>query len=323
MMKLAIILLFFCFLAGCSETVCLRNDEEPVLVLNAVLEAGGDSIRIELTETKGAYDQSPWQRFPEAEVRVYEEGELLGMAEYQPADSSFVLRQPVKAERTYRIEARVAGKGTVWGETRVPEEVADCHADLWFEHKGWGTPRWIARYRWKDIPGRENYYWFTAYGLDYNGWEPDTLTWHALFGLDCNSTLPDPFNRYTIIGEGDEGNTVFYAPYIRVADGGMDGQEIALEYYPRTGFNYGSLTKTRIVFLSLDAALDAYLKSCILADWNAMPPDVEGIWTFTPTAMYSNVHGGTGIVGSCTVEVTELRVEKAVEGLYGPGKPVK
>ena len=89
-MKLAIILLFFCFLAGCSETVCLRNDEKPVLVLNAVLEAGCDSMRIELTETKGAYDQSPWQRFPEAEVRVYEEGELLGMAEYQPADSSFL-----------------------------------------------------------------------------------------------------------------------------------------------------------------------------------------------------------------------------------------
>ena len=58
MMKLAIILLFFCFLAGCSETVCLRNDEKPVLVLNAVLEAGCDSMRIELTETKGAYDQS-------------------------------------------------------------------------------------------------------------------------------------------------------------------------------------------------------------------------------------------------------------------------
>ena len=137
-MKLAIILLLFCFLAGCSETVYLRNDEEPVLVLNAVLEARSDSMRIELTETKGAYDQSPWQRFPEAEVRVYEEGELLGTAEYQPADSAFVLRQPVKAERTYRIEARVAGKGTVWGETRVPEEVADCHAELWFEHKGWG-----------------------------------------------------------------------------------------------------------------------------------------------------------------------------------------
>ena len=51
-MKLAIILLFFCFLAGCSETVCLRNDEKPVLVLNAVLEAGCDSMRIELTETK-------------------------------------------------------------------------------------------------------------------------------------------------------------------------------------------------------------------------------------------------------------------------------
>ena len=107
-------------LVACDEVAYLRNDEKPVLVLNAVLEAGCDSMRIELTETKGAYDQSPWQRFPEAEVRVYEEGELLGMAEYQLADSSFVLRQPVKAERTYRIEAQVAGKGMVWGETQVP-----------------------------------------------------------------------------------------------------------------------------------------------------------------------------------------------------------
>ena len=111
MMKLAIILLFFCFLAGCSETVCLRNDEKSVLVLNAVLEAGCDSMRIELTETKGAYDQSPWQRFPEAEVRVYEEGELLGMAEYQLADSSFVLRQPVKAESSVGGYPRPGGGG--------------------------------------------------------------------------------------------------------------------------------------------------------------------------------------------------------------------
>ena len=95
-------------LVACDEVAYLRNDEKPVLVLNAVLEAGSDSMRIELTETKGTYDKTPWRRFPEAEVRVYEEGELLGMAEYQPADSSFVLRQPVKAEKTYRIEAQVA-----------------------------------------------------------------------------------------------------------------------------------------------------------------------------------------------------------------------
>ena len=56
-------------LVACDEVAYLRNDEKPVLVLNAVLEAGCDSMRIELTETKGAYDQSPWQRFPEAEVR--------------------------------------------------------------------------------------------------------------------------------------------------------------------------------------------------------------------------------------------------------------
>ena len=124
-----------------DEVVYLRNDEKPVLVLYAILEAGCDSMRIELTETKGTYDKSPWQRFPEAEVRVYEEGELLGIAEYQPTDSSFVLRQPVKAEKKYRIEAQVVGKETVWGETRVPEEIVDCKAELWYERKEIGDPR--------------------------------------------------------------------------------------------------------------------------------------------------------------------------------------
>ena len=54
-----IAILLCCLLEACDEVVYLRNDEKPVLVLYAVLEAGCDSMRIELTETKGTYDQSP------------------------------------------------------------------------------------------------------------------------------------------------------------------------------------------------------------------------------------------------------------------------
>ena len=69
-----VLLGFMILLLACSDIMYLQENEEPVLVLNAVLEAGSDSMRIELTETKGAYDQSPWRRFPEAKERVYEEG---------------------------------------------------------------------------------------------------------------------------------------------------------------------------------------------------------------------------------------------------------
>ena len=98
-------------LVACNEVVYLRNDEKPVLVLYAVLEAGCDSMRIELAETKGAYDQSPWQRFPEAEVRVYEEGELLGMAEY-PEFSRGSARLALALAKNPQITSVIGGGDT-------------------------------------------------------------------------------------------------------------------------------------------------------------------------------------------------------------------
>ena len=332
-----IILLCFCFLAACDEVVYLRNDEKPVLVLYAVLEAGCDSMRIELTETKGTYDQSPWQRFQEAEVRVYEEGELLGMAEYQPADSSFVLRQPVKAERTYRIEAQVAGKATVWGETHVPKRLENYHLECWYvnENDFLSFSCDTVRYRWQDISGERNNYWLRVnYTRTYRkectstdtcmiNWS-DTLNW-KLASLQCSSNLPDPFNRVYAEIE-DVGFYSVYSEYIRVEDSGLDGQKIELICNPEF-YGGGYFFKVLVVLMHADQHLDAYQKSAI--DWqnNAFPFDGEMTWTLHHVPIYSNVHGGAGLVGSYVPMETVLRIwnlDEAEEGaVFGPGERVK
>ena len=273
-------------LVACDEVAYLRNDEDPVLVLNAVLEAGCDSMRIELTETKGAYDQSPWQRFPEAEVRVYEEGELLGMAEYQPADSSFVLRQPVKAERTYRIEARVAGKGMVWGETQVPRSPERYDFEIDFqEDNGWDYA--VADCRWQDRAEDTDYYWLGAEAIGVF-----SMSWKAVKDLETDSALPDPVNRVFSLT-----NNSAYAWGIRIPDVGMNGQILSISYRFLRETN-----RVRVCFWSLDKHYDAYLKSFHAHYYNAEPTEGEMPWAFYRVNVYSNVQGGTGLVGSYAVE---------------------
>ena len=249
-----IALLLCCLLEACDEVVYLRNDEKPVLVLYAVLEAGCDSMRIELTETKGAYDQSPWRRFPEAKVRVYEEGELLGMAEYQPADSSFVLRQPVKAERTYRIEARVAGKEMVWGETQVPRSPEQYDIAIDFqEDDGWDYA--VADCRWQDRAEDTDYYWLGAETIGVF-----SMSWKAVKDLETDSALPDPVNRVFSLT-----NNSAYAWGIRMPDVGMNGQILSISYRFLRETN-----RVRVCFWSLDKHYDAYLKSFHAHYYNAV-----------------------------------------------------
>ena len=316
MMRVAILLLFCCF-AACNEVVYLRNDEKPVLVLYAVLEAGCDSMRIELTETKGTYDQSPWRRFPKAEVRVYEEGDLLGIAEFQVSDSAFVLRQSVKAEKTYWIEAQVAGKETVWGETRVPEEIVDCKAELWYERKEIGDPRWTANYDWTDTPDKKNYYWYCVDRLTYDH-DGITLIWQSVSILESESYLPDLFNRWSLLGEEGEYPERGYADYIRILDEGIDGQEIEFSYSTT-----GGSSKVLATMLNVDQHLDAYQKFALEWQHNAFPFDDEFTWTLHYVPVYSNIHGGGGLVASYSSVVTLLEVDSDEEGLFGPGERIK
>ena len=311
-------------LAACDEVVYLRNDEKPVLVLNAVLEAGCDSMRIEVTETKGTYDKSPWRRFPEAEVRVYEEGELLGMAEYRDAEGAFVLMKRVMPERHYRVEARIPRKTSIWGETHVPEALLEVETELWYEHKDWGSPCRTVSYYWTDTPGKKNYYWFCSNEISGDKRWDNPSNWIETCLMECNSPLPDPFNQGVIIGEGEQGSRVLYDSYIRVVDTGMDGQSLELQYYPLASSYMGNGINLMAILLNVDKGLDAYLKSCIENKDHSQPPTDEIPWTYYhPAQVYSNIHGGTGIVGSYSSSVYVLYVAKDTVGLFGPGERVK
>lgn len=314
-----LLLLTLCLLQACKEVVYFDAEgERPALVLNCVLEAGCDSLLIQLTQTKAAYDQSPWQTFPDADVRVYENGELSGRAVWD-GDGHFVLRHRVEPEHTYRISAEVPGKGTVWGETTVPERLQECTLEQWGEAK-YANRHYKTECRWRDTPGRDNYYWISARNsgfprvLSNVGTDDiDTLHWEKFFNMRTESTLPDPFNRWVLIGEGDQGNDVFYEEYIRIADTGRDGNllELTCTYHDFGNWSIFSLK-------SADRHLDAYLRS-VIEIYRDDSLAEESPWLFHPSYVYTNIHGGTGLVASYTPTENFLRLPPNFSGAYGPG----
>ena len=313
----------FC-LHGCEDVVNIDlGKEKPVLVLNSLLVEGDDTVRVVVSQTRPYRDTGEWKYVTEAEVRLYENGKQVGLAEWN-GRNCFVLPYRVAGGKTYRVVARVPGRGTVSGETTVPERVKDYKMEIWQEVRDStfaDGPR--ARYHWQDLPDGIHYYWLTMrssnvpyYDDERRGWVRDTVNWEPGGYLYTESPLPDRFNKN---GEMDyDGNyCTYYEHYIRVEGIASAEQRFELSYESQR-IEYFT---TVISLIHADRHCDAYLKSIVEKKMVDGVPSTEP-WMYSPADMYSNVHGGTGIIGSYSL--VEVRLDSPDEpGQWGPGVPCR
>lgn len=295
---------------GCKEVVHFDIEGQPrVLVLNCLLDADSDSVRIDLTETKAAEDSLPWKTFPQAEVLLYEDDVLLGQAQWDER-GYFLYFYRVRPEHTYRITAAAPAHTAVWGETTVPERLAQSEMDMSFhEDKNHHNDGYRVECRWQDTPGKRNFYWFGAKYSENNYDDPiwddperDSLWWedeqkglhedtinlkHVAFFF-TNSSLPDPFNRVF-----EDESRPEYEYYIRVEDSGLDGRALDFSYE----FFRMRARKVRAYMLSTDPNYDAYLKSIMENYENSVSIDNFPLM-YHPAYVHTNVHGGAGLVAS-------------------------
>lgn len=276
---------------SCKEVVHFDLDEQSrALVLNCVIDAGRDSIRIDLTQTKSPDEEMPWKTFPDAEVRVFEDDHLLGRAKWS-TQGYFLYYYRGLPGHTYRIEADVSGYEKVWGETTVPDVLNEYEIELQYIKEN-GTHTYQADFHWQDIPGKRNFYWISAQYVN-RGWNdsvPDFRNVKDVFYLVTKSSLPDPFNRVF-----DEGSDAIFDYYIRIEDSGLDGRHLDLS----SQCFYFDAWQVRAYMLNADVHCDAYLKSIIENDENSVTID-EFPLIYHSAYVHTNIHGGVGLVASFT-----------------------
>jgi hypothetical protein len=132
--------------------------------------------------------------------------------------------------------------------------------------------------RWRDNPDERNYYWISHM-------ESDTTLPYAIYTA---SPLVDPFNRDI---DPFSPITTCYTGHARVEDSGLAGQVLELRYL------YYSRPPAIPFISSVDKHLDAYMKATKLA--SRLYARMEDLPIFyEPLPSHTNVHDGTGIIGS-------------------------
>lgn len=278
-------------LCGCEQKLQL-DFESPsaVPVVNSILKAGSDSVRVRVTWTKSVYDRGDFPLETNALVNLYKNDRLLGECRYLE-NGWYGMAHHVEATGVYRVEVNIPGKPLVWGETKVPDDLLEAHIEC-------DSAQGEIINRWTDREKENNYYWLSSTRSVSDG-VMDSSRVALVTTIRTNSTLPDAFNRSF---DFDEDIPAEYDYYLRVEDSGLSGKEIELRYEGRRdNYSYwkpdtGSFKSTRFI-LSLDESYDRYLKSSILNLEYFMDMDSEPLF-YSPLWTYSNIHGGTGLVAS-------------------------
>ena len=312
---------------GCEEVVSIDlGKEKPVLVLNCILVEGDDTVWVAVSQTRPTRDTTTWKTFPEAEVQLFKNGEFIGQAEWNGKDC-FVLPCRVEAEQTYRVVAKVPGRGTVSGETTVPAKIKDYKLEIWQEVCNKSvTKGWEVKYHWQDLPDKVNHYWLTGFESGYSTYKEnesdsivfvrDTMNWDQFSLLFPDSTLPDSFNQEECINDTEDGYDICYEKYIRV-EGTASDYNFDLSYTTWRGPYFTAIAS----LINADYHSDSYLKS-VIGNRQMLWDIFDKPWLFRPNEMYSNIKGGTGIVGSYSVVETRLDSPNK-PGKWGPGVPYR
>ncbi len=274
---------------GCEQKLVFNfKDQIPIPVVNSILMAGDDSVRVQVSWTKNVYEQNDSPVEANASVNLFKNGQLVGECQYLQ-NGWYVVAHHVEATGVYRIVVNIEGQKTVWGETKVPASL--LHAVIEYD-----TLRGMVINRWTDRNEERNYYWISYVESAYQA-VMDTLHLKLCSYLESNSILPDPFNRSF---DFEEDIPAEYDYYLRVEDSGLDGKNIELSYKGGRSYRWkrdtGSYKSVHFI-LSVDENYDRYLKSAIMNEAYSGDMDSEPLF-YTPLWTFSNIHEGVGLVAS-------------------------
>ncbi len=326
----------FPLLSGCYKDIDL--DEylpDPVIVVNSAV-APGSTLMASVTRSWPYTEVGPSEELdcnlPQARVELYvndEYRERLCWEQYLPADSSGIASDSVFRSHTLikegdRIQLSVSAEGyqTVTAETDVPRNTPVMDAEcVSMEERV--NPEGDVGDGYGNIIGY-NYYALT-YHVTFRD-DPDTDNYYALTCLrKSGSYYTDEEYRHPHIETSDP----VLKENVDILDGamGFDGinqngcflftdRQIAGKRYTlsfeewttdKSGNDLAFPLKIRLYSLSKDYYL--YLYSVCQITGSTVDEALGNLGFGEPPRVYSNVEGGAGILGACTMSEREISVD--------------
>lgn len=304
---------------GCENVVDIEVPEKPPkLVLNAYIAT--DSLwHVRLSHSKYVLDDRDYKEITDAEVSVFENGDLKENLVYQITDNPYAGNQGYYMSNVhkpqpgnlYRIEAKKNGYETIWAETRIPERVS-------IEKFTIDTSRIITRdydsgYKlsvtFNDPKAIRNYYQVELLMETRNSgvitiWDENGVPRDSIYYYNSLSSV-----YITPLDPAINDEQFGYSNAVIFSDGRFNGGLYQFEflvsewYFSRFLGQYQNPNEEAsllIILRNIDEAMYLYETTADLQDWNSDNPFAE------PVPVYSNVKNGYGVLGAYASDSNRL-----------------
>ncbi len=322
-------------LPSCMKEIDLEHlRPDPTLVLNGVMTAG-QPVTARVTRTWFYTDAHPDVSLPDADVQLYVNDQLQEKLTWQTGDSTNNYRGYFQGAYIPRLGDRLkmtAAAGNypeVWAEATIPEHVPILNVTYKYvrnDKNGYEDGKhYKLEITFQDDPDQENYYliqlesrnvykiWTDSgdTSLFISKWEPlfvyyedDPLFTSSLtamdkiFGFDWLSTdygrvfTDDLINGKTYTINLSTTSYNYYTDPAHTEEEMADAQQ----FY------------CRIHLYSLSEPYYRYMKSMIEKEDGNMQVEFAESGLAEPMRIYSNVNGGTGILGGCNPDSVLIRL---------------
>lgn len=120
-----VLLVWELLLNGCEQNTPDLNAQSPVPVVNSILMAGDDSVRVRVTWTKNVYEQGDFPVEANALVKLYKNDHFVGECRYRK-EGWYVITHHVEATGVYRVEVDIPGQTACVGGNQSSGPLAEC-----------------------------------------------------------------------------------------------------------------------------------------------------------------------------------------------------
>jgi len=272
------------FLVACQrELVFDKSFNEDLVVLNGVFVADSSPMSVSLhwSQNLGVIVQS--QSIEADSVLLFCDEHFIGA--FENNDSCYLCKMAPVSGKTYKVEAYV-NKQITCAETTIPKPVPVSYLYSDTVIGNWDQKHLQHFFSVTDDPTIENVYWF---------WEKILIEgdskYKQIYPVYSGALNIDNFTKAEKTGSGFI-YEFFYEYFARIPDTRFSGQEYVFD----VAF-WGTKGNRVIYFSSFDEHYDKYLKSYLTYESYSSSIEELPIY-YQPSFIYSNVHNGTGILGS-------------------------
>ncbi|MDA3930208.1 MAG: DUF4249 family protein [Prolixibacteraceae bacterium] len=291
--KLILLASFLLLLNACVTDINIQLPLVNSIVLNGII-VPNDTISISLHRSQQQNDTINFEVIENATVSLYENEIEIGKLKYLK-NGTYQSNVIAKELTAYKIEVVTQDGEKLWATTTTPsiEITTKIHTPKELDSTAHDWPYYLEL---SNLNTNDFELWICV-TQKYMSADSIPIPLHKLaYSIYTNSPLADQFNM-TYDPESYTGYYYDYSEFLHFNLIGLQKDTILIDFYA----SRGSKTNETIHVFNMDQHYSNYLKSKLI---NEQGPDYltdDGPpLNYKPAFLYSNVHGGMGILGSYT-----------------------